>query len=418
MPKHARLSASESHRWIACPGSVRMNANKPNRRSEAASLGTAAHALGEQIMLGTIGPYSQKGGEIRPGTEFKYTDDNVIETCVADQEMIDNVMIRVDNIRAHLAEDSKATYYGEQRVSLEHIRAGMFGTLDDAVYKPRTRTLVVSDYKNGVVPVHLTYADGHVNSQLLFYAAGMLKILTDLKKQVATVVLQIVQPRCMEVETVQSATLTASEVTDWAENTLWEAAGATEMANAPLCAGEHCRWCPSLAECPAMLEMAQGEAMVDFAELPDASEVKPKELPALVAQHLAVPGTPRDLAKVLRVAPLIDAWLRACEAQALDNLSTGVKVPGFKLVRKRANRAWPTDDVDELYQLIKRQKVKGKMSDFMAEPKFLSPAQLEKLIGEEVVNAVAVKPDGGLTVATERDKREEVNPFADFEELL
>ena len=44
---HAKLSASGAKKWLACPGSILMEAKVPDRVSAYAAEGTNAHALGE-----------------------------------------------------------------------------------------------------------------------------------------------------------------------------------------------------------------------------------------------------------------------------------------------------------------------------------------------------------------------------------
>ena len=47
---HAILGASSSHRWLACPGSIRLSAGMPNTGSVYAEEGTAAHELAEKCL--------------------------------------------------------------------------------------------------------------------------------------------------------------------------------------------------------------------------------------------------------------------------------------------------------------------------------------------------------------------------------
>jgi len=52
MAQHAKLSPSAAHRWMNCPGSVRMSEGELNLGSPAAMMGTAAHRIIE-VMIGT-----------------------------------------------------------------------------------------------------------------------------------------------------------------------------------------------------------------------------------------------------------------------------------------------------------------------------------------------------------------------------
>ena len=50
--KHSKLSPSSAHRWMACPGSVRLEAQFPDESSPYAKEGTTAHELVESMMRG------------------------------------------------------------------------------------------------------------------------------------------------------------------------------------------------------------------------------------------------------------------------------------------------------------------------------------------------------------------------------
>src|SRR4030067_1096431 len=89
---------------------------------------------------------------------------------------------------------------------------------------------------------------------------------------------------------------------------------------------------------------------------------------------------------------------------------------GGKLVNKKSNRAWVDEDEAEkaLTKLIGRKKC-------FTEPKLLSPTQLEKVIKEEALGAdVALKmneyvhkPYTGVTLVSNKDKRQAVEPPRD-----
>ena len=51
MGRHALLSASSSHRWLACPPSARLCENYEDTGSEYAQKGTDAHSLCEHKLV-------------------------------------------------------------------------------------------------------------------------------------------------------------------------------------------------------------------------------------------------------------------------------------------------------------------------------------------------------------------------------
>jgi len=204
----------------------------------------------------------------------------------------------------------------------------------------------------------------------------------------------------MEVPDVQSVTVHKHALRQWAEEDLWKAAHLATSQDAPLVAGDWCRFCPALPICPEARNMAQNLASVDFADM----EIK-------------TPEVPENVANILRWAPIIDAWLRACEAHALELMRRGVKVPGFKLVEKRANRRWPENLAHrELFNRLKAAGGQGTFKEFLTTD-FLTPAQSEKIAGKKAVNKVCEHPKGDLTIAVESDRRQAVDPTPDFEEF-
>ena len=55
MPDHALLSASASHRWLSCPPSAKLCADRDSPSSPYAQQGTDAHALCEYKVLHALG---------------------------------------------------------------------------------------------------------------------------------------------------------------------------------------------------------------------------------------------------------------------------------------------------------------------------------------------------------------------------
>lgn len=392
MSGHRHLSGSSAHRWIKCPGSIRLNKQigRDETQSGAAREGTIAHAFAAEALLYFIAK-GKLPKRYKPNMQIVIDGNRE----VLKPEMHEHVDIYIQQaiVRSKLGQP-----YVEKKLSLSNlVRDNMEGTADYLV--DGARTLFVTDFKYGYTPVRIEH-NGEINAQLMYYAAGALDLFEWKHKEA---VLEIVQPRSMEVDTIQEVIMPAEQIKDWATNTLWEAAHKTDEPDAPLVPGDHCRFCNAQSICPALREQVQLLAGDDFQSLqtPTSQAVLP------------LPEEPEKIAKILQWAPMIDSWLRSAEEQAQTLLERAIPVPGFKLVKKRANRQWPTDDIIKLAKLLKTKPNK------LIETSIKSPAQMEKLIGKAAVNALAIKPDTGLTVAAESDRRPAVeSPESDFKELL
>ncbi len=407
MSQHAKLAPSASERWIACPGSIQLQDKLGVKSvgSAAASEGTRAHALLNAILVywnKTKEPENGLLARFRKGTSFTWEDHGKVHKDTVDQETLDYVMVAVEYVLNIMT--PKAKLYLEEHVTLNHIRPGMGGTADIIIIRPDI--IHVMDYKHGFTPVRVQYNELNenltpekINTQLMIYAAGAIKKFN----LTGPVKLSIIQPRAMEVEPIQMVGLTVQEIVKWSENALFEAACNTEMADAPLVAGDHCRFCPCASQCPALAEKNMLVAGQDFKEFRVVKIDRPMQLPA-------PPMNPIELGRILKAAPLIDTWLRECEATAQRLMGQGQEVPGFKLVRKRSNREWPTENPNELFKLLRKAGLKiPKAADLLKAPEVMSPAQVEAAYGKrdssEAVNTVAKKAEGGITIAASSDKR-------------
>ena len=135
---HSTLSASSSHRWMACPGSIRMSAGLESRTNSFAAEGTAAHQLAETCLSPPgMNADDMIGRTIKvEGFEFE-----------VDLEMVEAVDVYV----AYVSDLRAKGYYVEleQRFDLSSLYPGMFGTADCVAYDEKTKHLVVADYKHG-----------------------------------------------------------------------------------------------------------------------------------------------------------------------------------------------------------------------------------------------------------------------------
>lgn len=376
---HSRLGASIAHRWLACPGSVRMSYGIEDRQTVFAAEGSAAHELAEMCLRANFAPaLDYLGEEIVVGNhKFEVT-----------EEMAEAVQLYVDTVRALY--DPGDILFIEHKFDLTSVYDGMFGTNDCGIYKVDGRVIVL-DYKHGA---------GHAveateNPQLMYYGIGLLSIPSLRGAKVTQVELVIVQPRAPHKDgPVRSWTTDPLTLLDFAGE-LREGAVATTNPDAPLAAGDHCKFCPAAGICPALREIAITRAQDEFVDV--------------VAPDL----TDEDISVLLEKCSLIEDGIRAIRAEAFNRAQGGAKIPGWKLVAKRAMRKWAGEpDI-----------VKGRLAfdfglspDQILEEKLRSPAQIEKLLKGDDKKALAdlvVAESSGVTLARETDRRAEARPQRD-----
>lgn len=403
-PAHAERGASSAYRWMACPGSVRMCRDLPDRRSIWAAEGTAAHKLGEVCLTEGHDPAVYKGEAI-------FVED-FDEPFIVDDDMIDAVRAYLDHIHLIFKKRAVAADFTavEQRVSLSAYADGpddilnqMFGTADYVRYLSRESTLLVIDYKHGAGVEVL--AEG--NAQSRYYALGALALPELKKRRVDKIEIHIVQPRARPDYPVSVETLDVVDLIDWS-NDLFAAARRTQEPDAPLVPGDHCRFCGAQALCPAVRDkrMAQAQLMFQDQRIQPAVEAPDK---------LSLD----DLRMVLDSASDITAWINAAQKLAHDMLESGLDVPGYKLVAKRALRQWRDEQQSANWLCLNY----GLGDDDLYEKKIKSPAKIEKLLDAKGKRALKetdliTAESSGNTLAPESDKRPAVAGRATPSELF
>ena len=389
---HAVLSPSASHRWMECPGSVRKSEGIARTSSVFADEGTAAHELAAHCLINgynaerfsdwfvNIDTDKERFGQVDPPKHWKDTD-RVFEV---DDEMVDGVQVYLDYLRGQNAPGDEMDV--EFRFDLQHIADGMFGTGDCVIYRPSTGHLLVADFKYGRgVPV-----DPKENPQLLCYGLGAVKRHGN--RPLSKVTLAIIQPRCRHPEgSIRVWETNAVDLLDF-EADLRKAAAATTATDAPLHAGDWCKFCPAAAICE--VNQAKVDEIVGLAFAPDGED--PAEM------------TPEKLSATLDKVDIVDSWVKRVRAHAHDTAVGGMAIPGWKLVDKRATRRWISEEDVE-----KELKVKYDLGDDeIYERKMKSPAEMEKLmpgknkdVRSKMIAPLVTKQSSGVVLVPATDKR-------------
>lgn len=428
---HSRLSASESSRWMNCPGSVGAvrrlegsGAIPPDVSSDAAMEGTAAHLVGEMCVNDMLAGNWYVSADKYRGLEVAVEPDGDGCELVTNPEAVpddwpgyavgDDMILAVDTFVNHVRETLESMGASEDGVPEDvlveveaHADLAFLGRDDlggriDVRITQLMGDMHVIDYKHGRgIPVH-----PEENTQLMIYGLGD-ECNRDMMPE--DVVLTIVQPRCPKNEAVASWTIPANDLMAWARGVLIPAAEATDDPGAPCTPGDkQCQWCRAAGHCDAAHDRALTVAADEFPDLPDEPTAEDAKR-AVMAM---------DMEKVLKIKalqPFLEGAIKAAVARIDSELRAGRSVEGWKLVEGRSNRRWK----EGAEAALKKKRVPAsviyakKLASFTAIEK-ASKGKYKKIVAELVE-----KPAGKPTVAPEGDKRPALPPPAqqDFDDL-
>lgn len=364
---HALLSASSSHRWLACPPSAVAAEAYPEQDTDFTREGTLAHEVAEYVASGSTNDFNMDGVT----TEMR-------EHAIAYRDYIQE-----------LKHSDDAIVLLERRVDFSPWVPDGFGTCDCILIQDDVLTII--DYKYGQgVPV-----SAKDNPQLKLYALGALNDY-GFAVDVTEVEMHIFQPR---INNISTARISVADLLTWADEIVKPTAEKAAQGKGKYQEGAHCTFCPHAGRCRKL-----SNACKEFVETHDL--------------RVAVPIlTPFELAEVLQMEPLIALWLRRVKAQALDSMLNGAEVPGFKVVEGReGNRKW-SNELKVAEALIGA----GYRQEDYTETLLLSPAKMDKALGKkkvaELLTDLIDRAPGSPTIVPESDKRPAYNRADDFDTL-
>lgn len=366
MGKHALLSASSSHRWLACPPSARLCEPYPDKGSEYAQQGTDAHTLCQYKLENALGRKS------RDPTEDLSWYDAEMESCA--ESYAGYVMEIVAKSKETC---SDPVVLVEQRLDFSRYVEDGFGTGDCVVIADGT--LSVIDYKHGKG----VQVEAEKNPQMMLYALGALELFDSLY-DISTVSMTIFQPRR---ENISTYTISREELLSWAEDVLVPTAKLAYAGEGEFHAGEHCRFCKAKATCRKRAEYNLELAKYDF------------EMPATLEDA--------EIEAVLAKADELVSWASDVKDYALQAALSGKEWHGWKLVAGRSVRKYVDEGavaqavLDAGYDPYE-QKVLG----ITAMTKALGSRKFAELIEDK---GLIEKPQGKPVLVPETDKRPAMN---------
>jgi len=419
MAYHAKLSPSGADRWMLCPGSVPLSEGIPDTSSSYADEGTVAHHIAAICLEDDLDPeeflhdiyhVDEKGGCYISDEGHDVTSD-----------MVRYIRVYLDSVRGQVGE---GVLMVEQRLPIGKFTGeeGATGTADSVVIT-ETGELQIHDLKYGMGKK----VSADHNRQLMLYALGAIEEYS-LVHTFDRVAMFIHQVRLSGTPEVWQATI--EELEEFAMSVATAADSVDRAIANPgpefFNPGEiQCQFCPAKADCPALSNLVARTVLPEF---DDGQELTPDAVQDAVDAVGAL--SPASLSDKMRVAPLIEIWVKAIRAKVESDLLAGIGVPGYKLVRgKQGNRQW--SDIGEAETQLKSMRLKV---EEMYDLKLISPTTAEKLSkysgpdGKPVIGPrqwkrlqdIIIRSEGGLSVAPESDKREAVVPSAkadDFDDL-
>ena len=367
---HALLGPSSAARWIACPPSVKLCEQFEDVESEYAKEGSLAHEIAELKVRKLIDPGL---------TSRKFTSamKKLKEKELYQEEMQGYTDEYVEFIQEQMYCYSSTPHIAvEQKVDFSEYVPDGFGTADCILIA--NDTLHIIDFKYGKgVPVSVEN-----NKQLLLYALGAY-LAYEMIFPIAHIKMSIVQPRLAIIDTWECS---LDYLLSFSKKAQEKAVMALNGEGDFNC-GEHCKFCKAKATCKGRANINLELAKYEFK----------------VADQLTL----EEIGEILQKAKDLDNWVKELEKYALAESLKGNEVPGWKAVNGRGSRSFKNTD-----EAIKVLTDNGIAEELLYERKYLTLAQIEKIIGKKdfnnLVGNLIVMNVGKPTLVEASDKREAI----------
>ncbi len=373
MPKHAYLSASASHRWLACPPSAKLCANILDQASEYAQQGTDCHELCAYLVEKALGR-----DVIDPTENLTYYDAEM-QNCAEEYR---NYILEQIEAAKEFCKDPQVMI--EQRLDFSRWVENGFGTGDCVIVADEI--LQIIDYKHGLGILVSAGDDEHGgNSQMMCYALGALEVFGDIY-DINQIKMTIFQPRRDNLSTY---TISKEDLLKWADEVLAPTAQLAYIGKGEFNAGDHCTFCKVKATCRKRAEYNLELAKYDF------------EMPATLDDT--------EIAAILEKVDEMISWGNDIKDYALQQAQSGVHFEGWKIVEGRSNRKYTDENA-----------VADTVKDAGFDPyekKLLGITAMSTLLGkkkfEDLLGGLIYKPPGKPALVPESDKRPAMNTAKD-----
>ena len=368
---HSTYSASGAHRWMNCPPSAQLEQQFPDQTSVYADEGTAAHDLAEHKLKKALKMRIKKPTSPYHSDEMDEMTDLYVEYCLG---LIEKAREDCPDLQILI----------EQKLDFSDFVSEGFGTGDLVVVGSGTLHVVDLKYGRGVV------VPAQRNPQMMLYALGALSLF-EMLYDIEKISMTIIQPR---VDNFSSYEISVDELLAWAEEELKPKALLASTGGGEFCAGDHCRFCRARNQCRARAVKNLELLKYEFQD------------PALL--------TDDEISEIIGLAEELSKWASDIYTYATAlAINEGRQWDGFKLVEGRTRRKYTDEDA-----VAETAKAAGYTDIF--KQSLITITEMEKLMGKkkfrDLLGTLVEKPAGKLTLVSETDKREAVDPIhAEFQ---
>lgn len=400
--EHSPIGASSADRWMACPASIRLAKalGLVSKAGFAAAEGTAAHHMAEVCLNEELDAWEVIGTEIDvSGDKF-----------IMDTGMADAVQVYLNFVQDIKEKYPDAEFFYEAPLKSE-LHPDAYGTADLLAIVRSQSLIIIGDYKHGRGVV----CEPDKAQTKIYGYMSLENYIDEWEREDYKVELWIAQPRIPHKKgRVRRHVTTGVQLVNWFTEEVVPAMHETENPESNFEMGDHCRFCPVKGpNCPAATSAIKD---VDLSVEPECLNGE-------------------EIGDLMKLAAAIKGYVEELEKEAFKRAMGGEHVPGYKLVKKKANRAFKdimerfkldddgnimTDENgDEVKITVEFEKEVIKLfGDEAYQPaKLKTPPNIEKLTGgKKFISQWAYTPDTGLTLAPNSDRRKEAKPV--MEEFL
>lgn len=341
MSEHTKLSASKSHRWSKCPGSVKAEEGLPDIITPYGEEGRLAHLLAERMFF-----------------KLDYSDLTIPDGMVRYVQMyidhLNSIVSRIDTTSIHI----------EKKVDFSYVVPDNNGTADAIIVQPMEGKLFIIDFKYGYDRVK-----AYENTQLLLYAMGAFNTLN--LYDIESITLQVVQPRLEYHDTIMDSwTLSLSELKVWEGYLRAKGEEALQPYALRRPHEEACKYCKAKPTCPAIYKLMHEYLFNDPYEL-----------------------TTENLKVILDNSKLFQGFLEAVHKKVYDELLSGNPFNGYKLIPGKNVRKLKADAEEKLVELLGENAYTKSLRGVIELEKLIDKDTLKSLVYFQSYNPQMVKDD-------------------------